>query len=89
MNRERLSGDGPVDTKRHGGEKGRELTPEQATFNSQLSKKRVVVDHTISRLKKFRVMSDEFRNRLRHQYGTMTNTVSGLINLRVLGTLDI
>ena len=72
----------------HGGEKGRPLTPEQKVFNSQLSKERVVVEHTISRLKKFRMMSDEFRNRLRH-YDTMTNIVSGLINLRILGTLNV
>jgi hypothetical protein len=72
----------------HKGEKAGELTPEQKKFNSQLSKERVVVEHTISRLKKFRVMSDEFRNRLRN-YDTMTNIVSGLINLRILRTLNI
>jgi hypothetical protein len=72
----------------HKGEKSDELTPEQKGFNSQLSKERIVVEHTISRMKKFRVMSDEFRNRLRH-YDTMTNIVSGLINLRILGTLAI
>jgi DDE superfamily endonuclease/Helix-turn-helix of DDE superfamily endonuclease len=72
----------------HGGEKARELTPEQKAFNSQLSKERVVVEHTISRLKKFRVMADEFRNRLRH-YDAMTDIVSGLVNLRILGTVNI
>jgi DDE superfamily endonuclease/Helix-turn-helix of DDE superfamily endonuclease len=71
----------------HKGEKADELTPEQKAFNSRLSKERIVVEHTISRLKKFRVMGDEFRNRLRH-YDMMTNIVSGLINLRILGTLD-
>ena len=72
----------------HKGEKADELTPEQKEFNSRLSKERIVVEHTISRMKKFRVMSDEFRNRLRH-YDTMTNIVSGLVNLRILGTLAI
>ena len=71
----------------HRGEKARDLTPSQKAFNKRLSSERVVVEHTISRLKKFRVMADEFRNRLRH-YDTMTNIVSGLINLRILGTTN-
>ena len=70
----------------HGGEKAPDLTPEQKAFNKQVSKERVVVEHTISRLKKFRVMADEFRNRLRH-YDPMTDIVSGLVNLRIMGTL--
>jgi DDE superfamily endonuclease len=72
----------------HKGEKGRKLTPEQTAFNRQLSRNRIVVEHTISRLKKFRVMAHEFRNRLRH-YDTMTNIVTGIINLRILRTLDV
>jgi len=72
----------------HRGEKGRELTLEQKEFNTRLSRERVVVEHTISRLKKFRVMADEFRNRLRH-YDTMTNIASGLVNMRILGTMNV
>jgi nitrogenase subunit NifH len=45
----------------------------------------VVVEHTISRLKKFRIMAHEFRNRLRH-YDVMTDIVCGLVNLRIIGT---
>ena len=48
------------------GMKGPELSPEQKAFNKDLSKERVVVEHTFSRLKKFRIWADEFRNRLRH-----------------------
>lgn len=69
----------------HRGEKAEELTPEQKQFNKQLSKERVVVEHTISRLKKFRIMGEEFRNRLK-RYDTMTEIVSGIVNLRILGT---
>jgi len=72
----------------HGGEKAPELTPEQKAFNTQLSKERIVVEHTIARLKKFRVMADEFRNRLRH-YDVMTNIVSGLVNMRILGKMGV
>lgn len=61
----------------------KDLTPKQKKFNKKLSKVRVVVEHTISRLKKFRIMGEEFRNRLRH-YDIMSNIVSGLVNLRIV-----
>src|SRR5712692_10027630 len=68
----------------HRGEKGKDLTPKQKRFNRELSKARVVVEHTISRAKKFNIFGTEFRNRLRH-YDAMTDIVSGLINFRLLG----
>ncbi len=68
----------------HKGEKGRRLTPRQKAFNRALSKARVVVEHTISRLKKFNIFGTEFLNRLRH-YDAMTDIVSGLVNMRILG----
>ena len=69
----------------HRGEKAEDLTPEQKSFNRKLSKVRVVVEHTISRLKKFNIFGTEFRNRLRH-YDVMTDIVSGLVNLKILMT---
>ena len=70
------------------GKKAKDLTPDQKRSNKELSKERVVVEHTISRLKKFRIMADEFRNRLKH-YDVMTDIVSGLVNFRILGTLTV
>ena len=67
------------------GVKAKDLTREQKEFNRWLSGERVVVEHTISRMKKFRIMAHEFRNRLRH-YDAMTDIVCGLVNLRILGT---
>ena len=66
------------------GVKAVELTSEQKAFNKKLSGERVVVEHTISRVKKFRIMAHEFRNRLKH-YDTMTDIVCGLVNLRIIG----
>ena len=76
--------------KRRGGrrKKGVELTPGQKRFNRALSKARVVVEHTISRMKKFRIMGEEFRNRLK-RYDVMTGIVSGLVNQRIMGTGSI
>ncbi|MGI0085815.1 MAG: transposase family protein, partial [Nitrososphaerales archaeon] len=68
----------------HRGEKAEDLTPEQKRFNKELSKVRVVVEHTISRAKKFNIFREEFRNRLK-RYDCMTDIVSGLINFRILG----
>jgi hypothetical protein len=70
------------------GVKAQELTGEQKSHNTLLAKARVVVEHTISRVKKFRIWADEFRNRLRH-YDTMTGIVCGLVNFRVAGTMTI
>lgn len=67
------------------GLKAVELSADQKAFNKKLSRRRVVVEHVVSRVKKFRIWADEFRNRLRH-YDTMTDIVSGLVNLRILGT---
>jgi len=70
------------------GIKAQELTPEEKSHNKRLAKARVVAEHTISRVKKFRIMGEEFRNRLKH-YDTMTDIVSGLINFRIGGTTTV
>ena len=69
----------------HRGEKAEDLTSEQKRYNKDLSKARVVVEHTISRLKKFNIFGQEYRNRLRF-YDTMTDIVAGLINARIMGS---
>jgi hypothetical protein len=69
----------------HRGEKAEELTPEQKSFNRELSKARVIVEHTISRVKKFNIFGQEFRNRLRH-YEAMIDIVCGLVNARIGGS---
>jgi len=39
--------------------------------------------HTICRLKKFRILADVFRNKLR-KYDNISDIVSGLINYRIM-----
>ena len=70
------------------GVKAEELSFEQKAFNRWLSGERVVVEHTISRLKKFRIMAHRFRNRLKH-YDIMTDISCGLVNLGISGTMAI
>ena len=42
-----------------------ELLQEEMEYNKSHSKKRIVIEHTICRLKKYRILADIFRNRLR------------------------
>ncbi len=58
---------------------------EEKEYNKIHSKKkRIVIEHTIiCRLKKYRIMSDVFRNRLR-KYNKISDIVSGLVNYRMI-----
>ena len=60
-----------------------ELSQEEKEYNKNHSRKRIIVEHTISRLKKYRIMSDIFRNKLR-KYNRMSDIVTGLINYRII-----
>ncbi len=66
-------------------EKGCELTAEEKEYNRNHSAKRIVIEHTICRLKKYRIMNDVFRNRLR-KYNKVSDIVSGLVNYRIMNS---
>ena len=59
------------------------LSQEEKEYNLQHAKKRIVIEHTICRLKKYRILSDIFRNKLR-KYNKVSDIVSGLINYRIM-----
>jgi hypothetical protein len=60
-----------------------ELSQVEKEYNKSHSKKRIVIEHTICRLKKYRIMSDIFRNRLR-KYDKVSDVVAGLVNYRIM-----
>jgi hypothetical protein len=60
-----------------------ELTVEEKDYNKNHSKRRIVIEHTICRLKKYRILSDVFRNKLR-KYTQVSDIVSGLVNYRII-----
>ena len=64
-------------------EKGCELTVQQKEYNRNHSAKRIVIEHAICRIKKYRIMNDIFRNRLR-KYDRISDIVSGLVNYRIM-----
>jgi hypothetical protein len=59
------------------------MSQEEINFNQEHAKKRIVVEHTICRLKKFRIMADVFRNKLR-KYNGVSDIVSGIVNYRIM-----
>ena len=64
-------------------EKGCELTVQEKEYNRNHSAKRIVIEHAICRIKKYRIMNDVFRNRLR-KYDKVSEIVSGLVNYRIM-----
>ncbi len=59
------------------------LSQEEKDYNTIHSKKRIIVEHTISRLKKYRILADVFRNKLR-RYNKVSDIVAGLVNYRIM-----
>jgi hypothetical protein len=59
------------------------LSKEEMEYNKNHSKRRIVIEHTICRLKKYRIMSDVFRNKLR-KYNKVSDIVAGLVNYRLM-----
>jgi hypothetical protein len=62
---------------------GGRLYEEEKEYNKIHSKKRIVIEHAICRLKKYRIMSDVFRNRLK-KYNRISDIVSGIVNYKIM-----
>lgn len=63
--------------------KGKELLKKDKRANKKHSKERVVVEHSFAKMKKYRVMGNEFRNRL-NRYDDVVSIVSGFVNFKLL-----
>jgi hypothetical protein len=59
------------------------LSKEEKEHNKSHSKKRIVIEHAICKLKKYRILADVFRNKLR-TYNKVSYIVSGLVNYKVI-----
>jgi len=60
--------------------KGKDLTKEQKQFNKKLAKRRIVVEHTIGKMKIFQILSQRFRNPL-SKHSLIFKNVAGIHNL--------
>lgn len=56
------------------------LTQEQKQHNHQLSSRRIVVEHVLRTLKRFRILSSTYRNR-RQRFGLRLNLLAAIANL--------
>lgn len=63
--------------------RNQKISEEERCYNKDHSKRRIVIEHTICRLKKYRILADVFRNRLR-KYNKVSDIVSGLVNYRII-----
>jgi len=61
--------------------KGGSLSPQQKLENKTHSKIRITVEHKIAQLKKFRILSETYRN-FRKKHHLRFNIISGLVNLQ-------
>ena len=58
------------------------LTPEQKANNRALSKKRILIENIIRRLKIFRILSERYRNR-RKRFRLRFNLIAAICNLQL------
>jgi hypothetical protein len=58
------------------------LSTEQKTANRKLSKKRILIENIIRKLKIFRILSERYRNR-RKRFGLRFNLIAAIYNLEL------
>ena len=65
--------------------RNQESSAEEKEHNKSHSRKRLVIEHTICRMKKYRILGYIFRNKL-IKYNRVSDIVSGLVNYRILAS---
>jgi hypothetical protein len=63
--------------------KNASLSYDDMKYNKNHSRLRIIIEHTICKIKKFGIMGAKFRNRLR-KYNDVSDIISGLLNYRVM-----
>ena len=58
------------------------LSKEEKIHNHNLASKRIFVEHIIGRLKRFKVISERYRNR-RRKFGLRFNLIAGIYNYEI------
>lgn len=62
--------------------RGKERPPEDIAYNRAFSRRRIVVEHTIGRLRRYQSLSQTDRNH-RQNHGARVRAVAGLVNRRI------
>lgn len=63
--------------------KGEKLSKKQKRFNKKFSRERIVVEHTIRKIKEFKIIGNEFRNELK-SYDSSFSIAAGLVNFTTM-----
>ena len=61
--------------------KKHKLTPEEKRYNSELSKKRIIIEHINRYLKRFRILSSRYRNK-RAKLLMRATLIAGIYNMQ-------
>jgi hypothetical protein len=60
------------------------LTAQEKAFNREISSERVANEHAIGFIKRFKILSERYRNR-RKRFGLRFNLIAGICNFELLG----
>ena len=60
--------------------KNHELTEDEKQYNRELSRRRIVIENVNRRIKRFKIMSDRYRNK-RKRHGLRMTIICGLHNM--------
>jgi len=63
--------------------KNNPLTQEEKCYNKEISSQRVTNEHGIGFIKRFRILSERYRNR-RKRFGLRFNLIAGICNFDLL-----
>jgi DDE superfamily endonuclease len=66
--------------------RGGELSDEQRAFNREVSRHRIVVEHTMAQLNRFTVLRQVFRGKRRQRHSQVTRVVAKVVNRRLAVT---
>jgi len=66
-----------------------ELTPEQKSYNKEVSSKRIIVEHPFGGMKIFKVLTDTFRGRRDGFVDSVAIIAAGIWNLKIKSKLKI
>jgi hypothetical protein len=62
------------------------LSDEQRAFNREVSRHRIVVEHTMAQLNRFTVLRQVFRGKRRGRHSKVTRVVAKVVNRRLAVT---
>lgn len=63
-------------------QKGKDLSEQEKLYNRQFSRERIVVEHVIAHLKKFKILDTKFRNKI-PTYNLIFKNIAGIRNLQL------